>query len=103
MLVESMSSTLPGEIQATSLGAPSKVPFKLVSLQAVLISRILDLSIAAISLYKANHNVGAAIIARSVMETTSVLFVLLEMARRVVDRSEVGDFDQKVTSMLLGS
>jgi hypothetical protein len=94
---------LPTEVRATEFGVTSKLPFKLASLREVLIWRVLDLSESAITLRKAEQNVAAAILARSVMETTSVLFVLQVMAEDLIVTKEVGKFDQTVMAMLFGS
>lgn len=102
-LVSRLKALIPSQVQAAALGDPSKLPFKLLSVREPLLFRIVDLSEASLLLCREDRPVGAAVLARAVMESAAALYVLAEMVSRVVDTNEVGTFDETVTRMLFGS
>jgi hypothetical protein len=102
-LVLAVKQLLPLEVQGHYPKSFTKLPMKVLSLREALLFRIADLSEAALSL-EPGHGMGAAILARSVMETTAVLFALQEMVLRVATTGQLGDFDKTtVMRMLFGS
>ncbi len=101
-LVLAVKQLLPLEVQGHDPKSFTKLPMKVLSLREALLFRIADLSEAALSL-EPEHGMGAAILARSVMETTAVLFALQEMVLRVATTGQLGDFDKTVMRMLFGS
>lgn len=102
-LIVSLREELQFNADAALLGIPSKLPFKVLSLREPLLHRIVDLAEATICLCREGRGMGAGILARSVLETTAILYVLREMVDRVVESRSLGGFDSRLMSMLFGS
>jgi hypothetical protein len=64
---------------------------------------IVDLVEASLHLCKADKGMGAAILARAVLEATAVIFALTEGVEGVAKGEDVGAFEQRLTAMLIGS
>lgn len=102
-LVGSLREELQLSVDAALLGFPSKLPFKVISLREPLLRRIVDLAEATICLCREGRGMGAGILARSVLETTAILYVLREMVDKVVENRSIGELDSSVMAMLFGS
>lgn len=102
-LVSSLKASLPPKVEAVPPGIPPGLPFKVMSLREPLLCRIADLTEASIHLCKIDRGMGAAILARAVLEATALLFALTEMVENIVDSREIGDFDTRIAAMLVGS
>lgn len=101
-LVSDLKETLTPKMDAAPPGVPSAFPFKVLSLREPLLHRIVDLVEASIYLCKNDKGMGAAILARAVLEATALLFALLEMVEGINDEN-FGDFERRLNAMLLGS
>lgn len=101
-LVSDLKETLTLKVDAAPPGVPSAFPFKVLSLREPLLHRIVDLVEASIYLCKNDKGMGAAILARAVLEATALLFALLEMVEGINDEN-FGDFERRLNAMLLGS
>jgi hypothetical protein len=102
-LVTRIEADLRPVIRAIDLGGPSLLPFKVASLRQTLVLRILDLARSSMSLCRAGLNVGAAILARALMETTSQLFRLEDLIRRATGSADLDELDDRIMTMLFGS
>jgi hypothetical protein len=102
-LVSDLKATLPPKVNAAPEGIPPEFPFKVLSLREPLLCRIVDLVEASLELCKADKGMGAAILARAVLEATAVLFALVEGVEGIAKGKDVGDFEQRLNAMLVGS
>lgn len=102
-LIAELRALLPPIIDGSGSADPSVgLPFKLFSLRETLLFRAADLSDAALSLIP-DHGLGAAILARSVMETTALLVALYDLVAKVNSTGNANGFDESITKLLLGS
>jgi hypothetical protein len=101
-LVSELQNALPLKVEAVSLGVPSMLPFKVISLRESLLCRIADLAGSTIYLCKEDRGMGAAILARAVLEATALLFVLGKMVKKALESKEIGEFDRRIMAMLFG-
>ncbi len=95
-------SSLPYELEGASSDSPSWLLHKVLASRCTLLARIVDLSEAA-HLLLAEHPVGAAILARSVLETTSVLVKLQEVISEFSPQGKETELEEAVEKLLLGS
>jgi len=102
-LVSDLKATLPPKVNAAPEGIPPEFPFKVLSLREPLLCRIVDLVEASLELCKVDKGMGAAILARAVLEATAVLFALVEGVEGIAKGKDVGDFEQRLNAMLAGS
>lgn len=102
-LVSELKETLPTKVEPAPQGIPPEFPFKVLSLREPLLCRIVDLIEASLHLCKADRGMGAAILARAVLETTAVLFALAEMVEGIAKGGDVDDFERRLNAMLVGS
>lgn len=102
-LVSDLKATLPPKVNSAPEGIPPEFPFKVLSLREPLLCRIVDLVEASLELCKADKGMGAAILARAVLEATAVLFALVEGVEGIAKGKDVGDFEQRLNAMLVGS
>lgn len=102
-LAQQIALSLPARLEIASLGVPSKLPFKVISLRAILIHRIHDLTGLAIHAFSNGSPVGGVLATRALIESTSVLHTL----RRLVDDSIVAGtidgLDDRLMGMSFGS
>ena len=80
----------------------SKLPFKVMSLRATLLYRVVDLAESSLSLLP-DRATGAAILARAVMETVALFFALRTLVAAVVEPRQLNNFDEKIMQMTFGS
>lgn len=102
-MVSRLKGTLPPKVEPAPQGIPPEFPFKVLSLREPLLYRIVDLVEASIQLCKADKGMGAAILARAVLEATALLFALAEMAEAVMAGENLDTFDGRLNAMLVGS
>ncbi|MDR9407559.1 MAG: hypothetical protein RI573_01840 [Balneolaceae bacterium] len=69
--ITELDDLLISEIDGKKISSISKLPYKVVSLTFSLHHRAVDLAKNSISLYSDKHYLSAAILIRSLMETTS--------------------------------
>lgn len=101
-LIFQIRSSLPSELEGASPDSPSWLLHKVLASRSTLLARVVDLSEAA-HLLLAEHPVGAAILARSILETTSVLVTLREVVGRFVSQGKEVELEEAVEKLLLGS
>ncbi len=101
-LVSDLKETLTPKVDAAPPGVTQAFPFKVLSLREPLLYRVVDLAEASIHLCKTDKGMGAAILARAVLEATALLFALAEMVESI-NAENLGDFERRLNAMLLGS
>ena len=101
-LCENIRQNLPNVADPAAVSIESKIPFKVLSIRELMLWRISDISDSAHELYKNEEIVSAIILTRSVMESVSVLFVLLEKLEKALEEDSIERLDDDVMRLLLG-
>ncbi|MEX0805724.1 MAG: hypothetical protein WD688_20760 [Candidatus Binatia bacterium] len=102
-LAQQIVLSLPEKLNIASLGVPSKLPFKAVSLRAILIHRINDLTSGALYALSNGSPVCAVLAMRAVIEVTSVLHVLRRLIEDAVRLETVDGVDERLMRMSFGT
>lgn len=102
-LVSDLKEALPPKVVAAPQGVPPEFPFKVLSLRETMLWRLVDLVEASLQLCRAEKGMGAAILARAILEATAVLFALAEGVEGIAKGGDVAAFEQRLIAMLLGS
>lgn len=85
------------------LSKTSKLPYKLSSIIYSLTYRGQELASGAISLYKKSNYLSSAILIRSLMETSSILFHVESKIKKSIEDFEIDLVDQYLMKISLGS
>lgn len=101
--IAELSDLLITEIDGKSISPISKLLYKVVSLVYSLHHRAVDLSKNGLSLYLDKHYLSAAILIRSLMETTSLVFYVQKKVNQVVESKNIGDIDDFLMKGIFGS
>jgi hypothetical protein len=102
-LVDQLQACLLSNVDAGSLGVPSKIPYKFISLRELLIHRVADLGRNAADLYRSGSVTGPALLTRAIIETIALLFVLHRLEEKVVNRKSTAGIDDELMKLLFGS
>lgn len=92
----------PQRIRHGDYSSTAKIPFKVASIKEVFLFRVIEISEIAIELIEKNKYLPAAILIRSIMETTAMLYYVYDKMKSVVDDNDVGDIDKYLMRVLLG-
>jgi hypothetical protein len=101
-LNDQLVAKLPTSIERLSISLHAKLPFKAMSLRAILMYRVSELSKSAYQQYEARSLISAFVLSRAVVETGALLCSLLKSMRRVVSEQQVGDVDDFLMKALFG-
>lgn len=101
--ITELDNLLVSEIEGKKISNISKLPFKVVSLIFSLHHRAVDLAKNSLSLFLDKHYLSAAILIRSLMETTSLVFLAQKKINQVVESNDVGDLDDFLMKGIFGS
>ena len=101
-LSNKLKNLLPKLLFAGDISSISKLPFKVLSLQNVLLYRIVDFSDLAIDLFKSNRLAPAALLTRGAFETTAVLCSLHVKIKEVIEKKDLCDIDKYLMTSLFG-
>ncbi len=99
---EILKKQLPDEVNTFELCKWSRIPFKVKTIEGVLLHRIYDLGIDSLSLYKKNKKLQSIMIIRSVQESVAVLFLITEKIEKCVNRKSLGNIDSFLIKCLFG-
>jgi len=101
-LLNKLKKLLPKLLFAGDINSISKLPFKVQSLQNVLLCRIVDFSDLAIDLFKSNRLAPAALVTRGAFETTAVLCSLHVKLKEVIENKDLCNIDKYLMTSLFG-
>lgn len=103
VFVKELRNRLPSKVSLNELGCRSKLPWKVLSLRAPLLYRIIELADAACRLYKENMLASAFTLTRSAFETSAMLHWLHKQMDEAVKTRKAGDdLDKALMRALLG-
>lgn len=98
-----LTQRLSENVIESSFGTKSRLPFKVKTLEAILIHRIYELCESVIILHNENKELGVLIITRSILETSSILFWLASKIGKIVELKDLDDFDTFLMRNIFGT
>lgn len=100
--VSELNKLAPQEIKHDDYSTIAKIPFKVATIKEIFLYRVADLSKIAIELIDKKKCLAAAILIRSIMETTAMLYYVYNKMKSVVEKNDVGDIDEYLMRVILG-
>ena len=94
---------LPTDLNAAAVSETAKLPFKALSCRAVLAWRFVDISRSVLRCVDEARTASAAVLTRAALETGGAAWYLNDRLRRALDTGAVGDTDDCLMKLLLGS
>ena len=94
---------LPTDLNASSVSETAKLPFKALICRAVLAWRFVDISHSVMRCVDEARTASAAVLTRAALETGGAAWYLNDRLQRVLDAGAVGDTDDYLRKLLLGS
>jgi hypothetical protein len=98
-----LESSLPARIDAAEVSATAKLPFKSLWYRESLIWRMTELSHAAFDSFQSAKHASAIILTRAAVETSAAVWYLHKNLAAAVASKAVGDIDDCLKRLLMGS
>src|ERR1700704_6673466 len=96
-------SRLPVRISAMDVSPTSKLPYKVLLYREPLMWRMVELGRAALENFAADKLVAGIVLTRAAVETSAALWYLCAKVAGVVDTQTVGDIDEYLMKMVMGT
>lgn len=101
--VDDFKASLPRVVDPAEISLKAKIPFKAITYREALLHRITELSDTSINLYKDKEKtISFMIIARSVHETFSLLYMLHKNMTEAIETKSVIKFDEYIMTNTFG-
>lgn len=100
--ITSLESSLPTYLDGKTLSKTSKLPYKLASINYSYSYRFLVIAKTALQLFKNEEYLSSAILIRSSMETSSMLFYLLNKIEDFLNELNCEQIDSFMMKVLVG-
>jgi hypothetical protein len=100
--IEALEKSLPTELDPLALSR-AKIPFKALSCREALIWRFTELARDAHEGFAARRLCSAILLTRACVETTAAMWYLLRRIERCLKEEALGDFDDYVMKLSVGS
>lgn len=101
--IEMMESSLPKRIDPASISLKAKLPFKALDYREALLWRFVELCRCALDHFNEEDLAAATILTRAALETVAALWYLNRKIKSVIDTEIVGDVDNFLMRLLMGS
>lgn len=101
--INELENSLTFEIDGKRISNISKLPYKVVILTFSLHHRAVDIAKNSYSLYKDENYLSSAILTRSLMETSSLIFVAQKKVKQAVNSGKIGAIDDFLMRSIFGS
>lgn len=101
--IEQLKSSLPKRIDPAFISHISKIPHKVLDLKTALLYRIYDLANDSFELFSKKRFLSGTIVARSLIETVTVLYYLCSKIDKTIKDKDTKYFDEKIMKLILGS
>ena len=101
--LEKLEDGLPTDLDASAVSETAKLPFKALSIRAVLAWRFVDISCSVMRCVDENRTASAAVLTRAALETGAAAWYLNERLKQALDKGAVGDTDEYLMRLLVGS
>jgi hypothetical protein len=101
--IELLESNLPARVDAMAVSPISKLPYKALLYREALIWRMAELGREALESFEKNKLVSAIVLTRATVETSAALWCLCAKIGAVVKSGVVGDIDDYLTRLMMGT
>ena len=101
--LEELEGGLPTDLSASAVSETAKGPFKALSARAILAWRFVDISRSVMRCVDENRTASAAVLTRAALETGAAAWYLNERLKQALDKGAVGDTDEYLMRLLVGS
>lgn len=101
--LELFESNLPKRVDAMAVSPTSRLPFKVLLYREALIWRIVELGREAFENFVEDRLVSGIVLTRAAVETSAALWYLCAKVAAVVDSKAVGDVDEYLMKMVMGT
>ena len=81
----------------------AKIPYKAIDYREALFCRTEELARIAVEMYERNEIATAIVLTRALMENSAAMWYLMELIEDSVKNKQVGEIDDKLMRLLLGS
>lgn len=98
-----LESNLPRQVDGFALSQKSKVPWKVLLYREALIWRIVELGRSALESFLSDRLVSGVVLTRAAVETSAALWYLSAKVDAVVDSKMVGDVDEYLMKLAMGT
>jgi len=98
-----MESKLPKRNDPASVSLKAKIPYKALDYREALIWRFVELCRCALEHFNEEDLATATILTRAALETVAALWYLNRKIKSVIDKNSVGDVDDYLMRLLMGS
>jgi len=98
-----LSDGLPKRVDPASISYTAKIPFKAMDYREALIWRTEELARTACEMFVRDELASAVTLTRACMETVAAMWYLKEKIQHVIDTKEVGDINDVLMRLLMGS
>jgi hypothetical protein len=101
--VAALEANLPPQLDGYALSSETKLPFKAMWFRDALCWRMAQLSRSALDSFEKKKLASAILLTRASMETAAALWYLAEIVERVIKAKAIGEIDQRLIKLLLGT
>lgn len=100
--LDAFERVLPSRIKAMEVSL-SKLPYKVLLYRNASIWRMIELSRGAFENFSSDNLVSGIVLARAAVETSAALWYLCAKVQSVVDSQNIGDVDEYLMKMVMGT
>jgi hypothetical protein len=98
-----LEANLPKSVDGLALSDKTKVPFKAMWFRESLCWRMAQLSRSAFGCFEKKKLASAILLARAAMETSAALWYLRKVMEGSIETQTIGEADQRLMQLLMGS
>ena len=98
-----LSECLPNRVDPASISYTAKIPWKAMDYREALIWRTEELARTSYEMFTRDELASAVTLTRACMETVAAMWYLQEKIQHVIDTKEVGDINDVLMRLLMGS
>jgi len=101
--LERLESILPSRVDPMAVSRTAKLPFKGLVYRAALIWRMAELGRIAFESFENDKLASAILLTRAAIETSAALWYLCAKLEKTVQSGKVGDIDEYLMKLMMGS
>jgi len=101
--VAKLESRLPSSLDAMAVSRTAKLPFKVLSFRETLLWRLSELGRSAFENFEKEHLASAIVLTRAGVETSAALWFLRGKVQTALEKRTVGNLDEHLMRLLMGS
>jgi hypothetical protein len=101
--IEQLNTILPSTIDYRDISLKAKIPFIVLGYSGALLHRVAELADSSVELYgKPKRTISAILLARAVMETTAMLYVLHRRVAEAVTKRSTSELREYLDTNIFG-